>query len=705
MRPRPAARLAWALWVLTAVLAAADAVLALLNRPAWDFDVYGVPGEGAVLGLATATIGLVVASRLPRNPVGWLLCALGPGIVMAWLPKDYAVHTLLVAPGSLPGGAVAAWLGAWAWVLGVLPFPFLVALFPDGRLPSPRWRPLAWATGVAWVLVSLSLAMAQWPIGTGNLSNFVSPTNTVRGPWLSVFRAVFPLVVVTGIALVAAVLVRFRGATGDLRQQLKWFVFAASILVAATLVTDVSVIVRPGLITGTGLKVIGAGLGLAFVAVMAAIGLAILKYRLYDIDVVINRTVVYAALAGFITAVYVAIVVGMGSAIGAGGEPNVALSIVATAVVAIAFQPVRERVQRLANRVVYGKRATPYEVMSDFAHRMSGALSIEDVLPRMAQTAAQGLAASSARVAVFLPGGDDRSVTWPAEAGNERFGRAVPVTHRGEVVGELAVAKPPGEPLRPGEERLLANLAAQAGLALHNVRLTEELRARFDQISRQTAELQASRQRIVTARDEERRRLDKEIREGAAAQLRAVEEGLERADGLMAKSPERTAHLLESLGSQATRILEELRELARGIFPPLLADQGLAAALEAQFRKARVPVSLDADSLGRLPPEVEAGVYFCVVEALANAARHAAASRVLVRLRQADAEIVFEVTDDGRGFDPESAPRSGLQTMADRIEALGGTFDVRSSTSTGTTITGRVPVSRETASSTAGAAS
>src|SRR5205823_2823655 len=243
-----------------------------------------------------------------------------------------------------------------------------------------------------------------------------------------------------------------------------------------------------------------------------SIALAVLRYRLYDIDVVINRTLVYGALAVFITAVYVGIVVGIGSLIGSGTHANLLLSILATAVIAVAFQPVREWVQRLANRLVYGERATPYEVMAGFADRMAETLSANEVLPRMAEAAARGVSAPAARVALRLPDGSDRRICWPEDIPAGDFSHVLTVSYGGEPVGEIAVRKRPGESVTASEAKLLAGLASQAGLILHNVRLATELQTRLNEITDQAAQLRASRHRIVAARQTEQQRIEGEIR-------------------------------------------------------------------------------------------------------------------------------------------------------------------------------------------------
>jgi signal transduction histidine kinase len=366
---------------------------------------------------------------------------------------------------------------------------------------------------------------------------------------------------------------------------------------------------------------------------------------------------------------------------------NALLSAIAAAVVAVAFSPVRRWAQRLANRVVYGKRATPYEVLSDFSERVAGSYSVDDVLPRMARVLAEGVGAT--RVTVWLDvGAHLRPVgSWPPDdwADDEvRSAGELPdgvfdVRHQGDLLGAITVAMPPSEPLDPVRERLAADLAGQAGLVLRNVRLIEELRE--------------SRRRIVTAQDERARKLERDIHDGAQQQLVALAVKLRLADQLVEGSPAKARELLDQLQAETSDALEDLRDLARGIYPPLLADKGLAAALEAQARKVPVPVDVTPNGVGRYPQDIEAAVYFCVLEALQNVAKYADASRVEVRLSHEGQRLTFEVRDDGRGFDPSSAGGGiGLQGMADRLEAIGGHLRIDSAPGAGTRISGSVTV-------------
>jgi signal transduction histidine kinase len=688
----------WARATLLATVAVTAAALALFIAAGSEAG----SGPFALVGVGLGLLGLLIVSRA-GNVVGWVFLVAGMSVSLASFADGYVHYSLLARPEPLPGTSLAGWLNNMAFTTLAAPLPLIFLLFPTGQIPSPRWRPVVWVWAAGLALLMLALAVRPGTVyATTHEQGGIEVVNpigipaleSVLGPLIQV--AVVALVMVAGISVVSLI-VRFRRARGEERQQMKWLVYVAALIAILFLVlfaTDAVTGDEPtGMLHTVSSFVWGTFAFLFAIGIPGAVAIAVLRYRLYDIDLVINKTLVYGSLAMFITAVYVGVVVGIGSAFGRGDEPNLGLSILATAVVAVAFQPVRERVQRLANRLVYGKRATPYEVLSDLSEQLSGTYASEDVLPRMARILAEGTGAREARVWLRIGGELTPAASWAAgdrkspnvepdvvemtTPGSKNADFLVPVIHQGEDLGALSIAKALGDRLTPAEEGLVRDLASQAGLVLRNVRLIEDLKA--------------SRVRLVQAQDAERRRIERNIHDGAQQQLVALQVKLGLAKRL-ADDPERVDRLLAELQDETNQALNDLRDLARGIYPPLLADQGLGAALEAQARKGPVPIAVDADGLGRYPPEAEAAVYFCVLEALQNMAKYAEATRADVRLAAPEGWLTFEVTDDGAGFDPDTTPRgSGLTNMADRLAALGGAFEIRSNPGEGTTVTGRVP--------------
>jgi signal transduction histidine kinase len=335
---------------------------------------------------------------------------------------------------------------------------------------------------------------------------------------------------------------------------------------------------------------------------------------------------------------------------------------------------------------VYGGRATPYDVLTEFSDRMSETYSTEDVLPRMAAIVADGTRAERVGIWVLVGREMQPAASWPPASAGEESPAVVlgegsfEVRHHDELLGAITVSMPAADPMNPSKEKLIRDLASQAGLVLRNVRLIEELRA--------------SRRRIVTTQDERAKTLERNIHDGAQQQLVALAVKLRLAEGFARTDPERTASMLSDLQAEANDALENLRDLARGIYPPLLADRGLHAALEAQARKSPVPVDVQARGVDRYPQEIESAVYFSCLEALQNVAKYADASSASVELAHEDGHLTFRVTDDGHGFDATTRTYgTGLQGMADRLDSIGGTLEVNSSPGRGTTVAGRIPTS------------
>ena len=697
-RPRPVA--AWVGWSGLAVTCASSVAWTALGitRGASIPSVTAFPAADLVYALAsvlTAGVAALIASRRPENRT-WVALALmgGVGGTGGFL-GEYAALALLRQPGVFPGGEAAAWIANWGFAVFIATFAVVVQIFPTGMPVSPRWRMGLWPAIAGGAFLAISFAFGPG-FGASPVRNpFAIPA---ASSVLSILR--FVGAVLLGIAVIigfAAVVQRFRRSTGDERQQLKLFVFIAAV----------------GVVGSVGLPPFGAGAGgphtlrwwIQFIATTGilplglplAIGVAILRYRLYDIDIVINRTLVYGALAGSIATVYVGIVVGIGTLVGRGA--NLLLSIVATAIVAVAFQPARQWMQRAANRVVYGRRASPYEVLAELSARAGEVYDPDEVLPRMARALAEGTGAQRAEIWINADGALHRAASWPVlpavQAVRLPGGQVLPampgatqavaVRHKGEVLGALTISKKPGDNLNSVEATLLDDLASHAGVVLKNFGLNAELRARVE-------DLRASRQRLVTAQDGERRRIERNLHDGAQQHLVALRVRVGVIERFADKEPAKVKPLLAALKADIDDAVSALRELAHGINPPLLAERGLAAALEAQARKAALPVIVRATGVDRYPVEVEAAVYFCCLEALQNIQKYAGARTALVTLTGSDREISFSVSDDGTGFDPAKARHgNGLDNMADRVAALGGQLQLLSSSGRGTTVRGSIP--------------
>ena len=697
---RTASRFAVGLLGFTGLITVGAAALTLV---AWRDLVLGDALSnlgGAIAGVVYAALGALIVQRV-RNRIGWILLAEGLGLAFMSLLSAYSVIGLLTQPGSLPGPKLVGAIAEWIFIPLPTVLAFLLLLFPTGAVPSSRWRPIVPLGIAATALLLVAFVVTPRPVALpapeGLSLTYPNPL-AIQTPVLTTvpFGTVSALGVLS-VALLAgaftALVVRYRGGRGELRQQIKWVAFAAVVALVSQVVAvlgtavcqcDQSPVATVAYIPFTLIVLFG---------IPAAIALAILKHGLYEIDVIINRAVVYGLLAAALTSVYVGIVAGVGAI--AGRQGGAVLTVVAAAVVALLFQPLRQRAQLLANRLVYGERATPYQVLSDLAEGMAGTLGLDEVLDRMVSALADGTGAT--RVDVWIRVGRElRPVAaWPRGApmpdarpladgdelpSFEDATRAVAVRHGTELLGALALEKPRSEALSLTEDRLLQDLASQAGLVLRNVRLTTELQATI-------GELRASRRRLVEAQDAERRKLERNLHDGAQQQLVALRVHLGLLERL-AEDPERVKQLARQLQEALQGALDDL---ARGIFPPLLADKGLAAALEAQGRKAAVAATVESDGVTRYPQEVEAAVYFCTLEAMQNAAKHSGASSLTVRVAQKADHLVFEVQDDGDGFDPGSAGYgSGLRGMADRIDAVGGRLEVSSSPGHGTLVRGSI---------------
>jgi signal transduction histidine kinase len=653
-----------------------------------------------------ATLGVLIVRRA-ANRIGWLMLGLGALIALETVASGYGVAGIR-HPGTLPAATLVGLFAEWLFVPLFITLIATFLLFPDGRLPSSRWRPAAWVVAGVAVLEMSGFAivprLVRIPAPGGSVL-FPNPLGVAAlGPvWSGLLLGTLTAAGLASLPLlaivVAALVTRFRRGGPEVRQQVKWLAFALAVMLVAQLVGPIRDTATGGPASGPlviASDTVSAAVPLAVVP--AVVTLAILKYRLYQIDVIINKTVKYGLLSVALTAVYAAIVVGIGTLAGYAGGPL--LTVAAAVAIAVLFQPARNRAQLLANRLVYGRRATPYQVLSDFAQDMAAQPDAATTLDRMAALLARATGAT--RLAVWIRVGEQLrpQAVWPAgqaaaepvplvAGGLPDFGatatRAVAVRHGNELLGALTVVKPPDDPVSAAEDSLLAHLASQIGLVLRNLRLTAELQATID-------DLKASRRRLVRAQDEERHRIERNLHDGAQQQLVALSMLLRLLDD-SAEDPGEVKQLADQLKDGLRAALEDLRALARGIYPPLLAEQGLRAALRGHADRVPVPVLIEADGIGRYGRDTEATAYFCILEALQNVAKYARASRATVELGCPDGHLEFTIADDGVGFDAATTTTgTGLQGMADRLAAAGGSLHVRSVPGTGTTIHGRLPV-------------
>jgi signal transduction histidine kinase len=677
--------LGWTLAVATVVLCGAGtnfgdtaAATAHAHLPPQVRAAQHYFGLTPIFAISFAIVGALIVWRRPRNRIGWVCCGIGVLWGVEELVLGFYSYAAYAPHPPIPATHFVAWLSGWIWILPVnLTFFFLPFLFPDGEPVSPRWWRLAWVA-----LGGMAISIAGAAIGITALD--------LPGQIIELTCAVLAS---------CTLVIRYRRSGFEERQQIKWFAGASLLLAVLTVASTVVsfLVYHNGYVVLNPVGGVVIPLGLAGLA--AAIGISVLRYHLYDIGVFLRRALVYAVLVALIGAIYLVLVVSIGTRIDLPTKTaDRAIPFVVAAVLALIFQPVRNRLQRLANRLVYGKRATPYEVLANFSRGVSELYGDEDLTTRMARVLSEGTEAD--RAEVWLRVGDELrlAASWPAGAAQAAVLRLesgeppsipgaaseVPVRYQGELLGAVAVMK--REDITPTETRLVNDLAHEAGLILKNERLTAELSQRLE-------ELTVSRQRLVTAQDTERRRIERNLHDGAQQDLIGLKLKLVAAQAMAATDPGQTQEMLQGLVADVGDAVETLRELARGIYPAVLADLGLAAALEAQARRSPLAVEVRADSLHRYPPEIEAAMYFCCLEALQNAVKHARATTMVISVGETAGELRFTATDDGQGIDVARARGgSGIQNMMDRMAALHGSLDLGQAAGGGTSVSGRLPV-------------
>jgi signal transduction histidine kinase len=623
-----------------------------------------------------AMVGALVATRHARNPVGWICLVVA---VLTALTLFAFSYQMAAEAGYLPlrASEVARWLVSWLWIPGtILPITFLLLLFPDGRLPSVRWRPVGWAAGLGIAAYTFGIALHPLPstelVPTPNPFSIPGSTAVLDG----VIVAANILMAIGAVGSLAALVVRFRRSHGTERAQLKWLAYAGTVTLLGSIVIYVMYAIWPN--DPLIYEVMLIGVMATTTALALAAGIAILRHRLYDIDLVINRTLVYGALSAAIAGVYLLVVGGLGLLLQARG--SLALALVGVGSVVIVAQPVRDRLQRAVNRLMYGERDEPYAVLSRLGQRLEATIAPEAVLPTIVETVAQAL--KLPYVAITLR--RDDVVTTVAEHG-QPMGDLIhlPLVYQSETIGQLSLSpRGPGEAFSAADRRLLDDLARQAGMAAHEIGLN--------------VALQRSRERLVTAREEERRRLRRDLHDGLGSQLAALHLRAGTLRRLIPPElPAADAGMLE-LQSEIHAAIADIRRLVYELRPPALDELGLGGALRSLAAQCStqngLQVQVEApEKVPPLPAAVEVAAYRIAQEALANVVRHAQARTCQVQLRLAGS-LCLEILDDGIGLPVARQPGVGLRSMRERAEELGGTCSIETASANGARVMLRLPL-------------
>jgi len=628
----------------------------LRSEPTEVENAHAVLDYAFSLGMLALAILLV---RLRGRQVVVRLLAIG--LVGTAGAFNLTAHRSLDVVFNASGYDIELWHVLLLHTVAGVCFIYAVILFPDGRWPQRPRRVPPLVSTLAVGPANILLVVAAVATGTAHAAMFVA-----------FYGGAVPLV---GLAVQFW---RQRVATTPAERQRSrlllgalWFALAASVGLGV-LTTAFSIASLPGFGVSSPEGLVFVVFRALSVVVPLAVVVAIVRHHLWDIDRLFSRALRFGLLAGFISVGYAVVVFALSSLVGGGG---LGPSMVATATVAAAFQPLQERVRRFADRVVYGRRAAPHELMTELARRVARAPSVEDVPGLVVQAATAGVVGARARVTVA------RGAAPPGDAG---WDLVLPVVHLGERVGELAVAVPAGERLTDADRRLLADLAAQAAPALATVRLTAELEHLVDERKAVAEELRRSCREVVTTAARERRRLERDIHDGAQQQLLGLRLALGATDRL-----DQAAHI--DLAERVDRAERCLRELSAGIGPLLLVKAGLARAVR-DAAGPRVTVQADGVAGRRFERGVETAAYFCATEAVQNSGRHAPGAAVTVLLALDGADLVVEVHDDGPGFDPAIASSgTGLDGLRARVAAVGGRLHVHSAPGVGTTVSARLP--------------
>ena len=662
------------LLVLGVGLYLVSVILVLVQRRSYEIATLIAFGAYVLVG------GLIVVRR--NNRLGLML--VGYGSIWAFATALGVASDVFDKAGRIDA---AAWMALLA-VLATAPSIWLLAaiwlVFPDGRPSSETDRRLLRWSGALAAVVTVAAVFARpqvLPETKPFPHPFVPPE--IAEPVYMLVSGATVLFFLFGYVVAVRLVLRLRHGGPIERRQVGWI--AAAVIANLTILIG-NVAIAPLGTEDQAFLLIDA---VAVVLIPLGISVAIFRYRLYDIDVIVSKSVAYLGLAVTIAGLYATVVVLPLLVIGrSGGEgPGLVLPIVAAAAVAVVFEPVRSRMQRWADRLVYGERATPHEVLSQLTSQLAES-TVGSGVDDLARLLAQGTGAERAIVwlkvddvlrpdGVFSRGARESTTAVPTDGlVDDELTASRPVTHRGEMYGAVSITKAPDDPITPDDRELLSDVAAGAGLVLRNISLNRELELRAE-------EVRASRRRLISAQDSERHRLERDLHDGAQQQVVALKVKLGIAKTIAQREEaDEIVTRVAALADETQRAVDALRAVAHGIYPPLLEAEGLESALRAVERTAHIPLAVDADGLDRYPRPIEETVYFSVLET-AERARMYGATGMTVRLTGLDDELVMEV-------DAQRASDLDVTVVFDRVDAAGGTLSVDRSDDA-TALTARFP--------------
>jgi signal transduction histidine kinase len=668
-------RLAWGLLILSAALVAAAALVDVAaHRRGVDIGEADLAAAAGALGFPL--VGALVARREPRNAIGWILLASGVVTGSIALAEYGAAWAELGGGASGTAADVALWWAGTGFIGGP-PLCATVAalvLFPSGRAEG-RWRRL----GIGALVVAIAVVWVVGWLGPGALGEHFRSLDNPFG--VDAFDRLDPLVpagaaAVLAIAVGAAVaqVRRLGRARGDERQQLKWFLSGCAVACVAFVATWIW--------WGAGGHVRGpiaaVVVGVGLTAVPIGLGTAILRYRLYEVDALLLRSLVAAAVAAVLVGAYAGILAVVGSVRGSG--PGLGASLLAVVPVALLFAPARRAVQRRVERRLWGEPGDPYAAVADLGRRLADAPAPEDVLPHVAEAVTRALRVPACEVELLEPDGPRTAARYGPRPVDPVV---LPLTYAGSPVGRLIVDRhAPGADLSSADRRTLAGLAHQAAVAAHGALLAREL--------------EASRGRVALAREEERRRLRRDLHDGLGPALAGMALQLESAARIAGRDPSQAHALVGEVRGEVRAALADIRRLVDGLRPPALDELGLVGAIERRaesFAPLRTEVRAP-EPIAALPAAVEVAAYRIAVEALTNVARHANASRCTVSL-SLNGGLRIEVADDGDGLPELLRPNVGLMSMRERATELGGELTVGVAAGGGTRLLAHLPLPTE----------